>query len=161
MFLFFTKAPFLNINSKMRKEEVSEVTAKNTSEEDFQIVAPYDRGVTYELCAGIVDQKRSLPEIAQSEIEEETGYIVPLENIRRVYQHHGVGHSGQRVTVFYTEVTDDMKKADGGGVKDSGEFIELFYLARQEAREFALSDDYIKPSSAIAAILWYFTEFKC
>ena len=54
-----------------------------------------------------------------------------------------------------------MKKADGGGVKDSGEFIELFYLARQEAREFALSDDYIKPSSAIAAILWYFTEFKC
>jgi len=144
----------------MRNEEASEVTTKKAAEEDFQIVAPYDRGVTYELCAGIVDQKRSLVEIAQSEVEEETGYIVSVENIQRVYQHHGVGHSGQRVTIFYTEVTDEMKKAEGGGIKDSGEFIELFYLARQQAKEFALSDSYIKPSSAIAAILWYFTEYK-
>lgn len=95
----------------------------NTSEE-LNIVAPFDQGVTYELCAGIVDQSRSLVEIAQSEIEEETGYIVPLDKIEKIFQHTDTVRSGNVGAAFYAEVTDDMKTAKGGGCQDSGEFID-------------------------------------
>ncbi|KAI8514706.1 Nudix hydrolase 14, chloroplastic, partial [Branchiostoma belcheri] len=45
---------------------------------------PGSQGVTYELCAGIVDKDVSLKEIAQSEILEEVGFQVPLEKIEEV-----------------------------------------------------------------------------
>lgn len=153
----FRPAPYVNINARMLKEEVTDVS--NASfKKDFQRIAPYSRGVTYELCAGIVDEKKSYIEIAQKEIEEETGYVVPLGNITKIFQHRNVGHSGNRVDVYYTEVTDEMKTADGGGTTDSGEFIELHYLPRAQIKEFVRSEHYVKPSSCIAALLWYLTE---
>jgi len=154
----FRPAPYLNINSKMLKEEVSDIENKSSEKKDFKTVAPFELGVTYELCAGIVDQKRSLVEIAQSEIEEETGYIVPLDNIKQIFRHTATGHSGNMGTAFYAEVTDDMKTAKGGGVQDSGEFIDLYYLPRTDAKDFALDERYVKPSSFIAAIMWFFTN---
>ena len=130
--------------------------------EELKVVAPFDQGVTYELCAGIVDQSRSLVEIAQSEIEEETGYIVPLDGIEKIFQHTDTVRSGNVGTAFYAEVTDDMKTAKGGGCQDSGEFIELFYLPKSQAKDFALNDKYVKPSSFVAVIMWYFTvKEKC
>ncbi len=42
-------------------------------------------GVTYEMCAGIVDKEgATLKEIAQAEILEECGYDVPIENIEKI-----------------------------------------------------------------------------
>ena len=37
---------------------------------------PGREGVTFELCAGIVDKQISLEEIAREEVLEETGYVV-------------------------------------------------------------------------------------
>ena len=137
-------------------------TPESLSADDLKVVAPFNQGVTYELCAGIVDQQRSLVEIAQSEIEEETGYIVPLDKIEKIFQHTDTVRSGNVGAAFYAEVTDDMKMAKGGGCQDSGEFIELFYLPKNQAKEFALDDSFVKPSSFIAVILWYFTvKEKC
>ncbi len=45
---------------------------------------PGSVGVTWELCAGIVDKNKSLAEIAQEEILEECGYNVPLEKVERI-----------------------------------------------------------------------------
>ena len=140
----------------MLNKKASESQEK-TGEKELNVVAPFDQGVTYELCAGIVDQSRSLVEIAQSEIEEETGYIVPLEKIEKIFQHTDTVRSGNVGAAFYAEVTDDMKTAKGGGCQDSGEFIELYYLPRSQAKDFALNEKFVKPSSFIAVILWYFT----
>jgi len=41
-------------------------------------------GVTYELCAGIIDKDCSKQMIAQAEVLEECGYKVPLDNIEFV-----------------------------------------------------------------------------
>jgi len=44
-----------------------------------------DVGVTYELCAGILDKpEASIAEVAKQEVLEECGYDVPLENLELI-----------------------------------------------------------------------------
>lgn len=45
---------------------------------------PAKCGITTELCAGIVDTNRTLNEVMRSEVLEECGYDVPLENFHEV-----------------------------------------------------------------------------
>ena len=84
-------------------------------------------GITLELCAGIVDKAGKTPrEIAKMEILEECGYEVPLECVEEVQNlPGGVGTSGERIYLFYTEVTDQMKVNTGGG--ESKAFKHEYY----------------------------------
>lgn len=45
---------------------------------------PPSSGVTYELCAGIIDKDLPIAEIAQQEVLEETGYLVSPNDLERV-----------------------------------------------------------------------------
>lgn len=45
---------------------------------------PGIKGLTLELCAGIVDKTKDLAEIAKEEVLEECGYEVPIENFERI-----------------------------------------------------------------------------
>lgn len=46
---------------------------------------PASKGITYELCAGIVDKPElSLEEIACEEILEECGYEVPVTSLKKI-----------------------------------------------------------------------------
>ena len=45
---------------------------------------PGQRGVTLEMCAGIVDKNAALEEVARMEALEECGYDVPLANFEHV-----------------------------------------------------------------------------
>lgn len=46
---------------------------------------PFSAGVTYELCAGLVDKPGlSLEEIARQEVLEECGYDVPASKLKRI-----------------------------------------------------------------------------
>ena len=141
------------VNHKANQNDISEINKDST---ELKISAPFQKGVSYELCAGIVDQKRPLIEIAKSEILEETGYDVPLENITKLFQHHAVGYAGNCGTVYYAEVTDDMNVSKGGGNISEGEFIDVMYLPLSEAKDFVFNDDYPKPGSLTAAFCWYF-----
>lgn len=129
-------------------------TATFTTEQLQEV--PYEKGVSYELCAGIVDQQKSTIEIAQSEILEETGFQVPLSGIEKLFTHQTTGESGWNETVFYAEVTDDMKVSEGGGNADEGEFIDIFYLPLIEAKQFVFDDAYTKTGTEVSAFCWYF-----
>ena len=143
------------INHKANLNDTSVIEKDST---DLKVTAPFEQGVTYELCAGIVDQKTPLTEIAKKEILEETGYDVPLDKITKLFQHHQVGFAGNCGTVFYAEVTDEMNLSKGGGNITEGEFIETMYLPLNEAKDFVFNDDYVKPSSFVAAFCWYFMK---
>lgn len=43
-------------------------------------ITPQSKGLTIEMCAGLVDKKLSLVQIAKEEVQEECGYDAPLEN---------------------------------------------------------------------------------
>ena len=47
-------------------------------------VTPISKGVTLELCAGLVDKQCSIVEIAKQEVLEECGYDVPIKNFERI-----------------------------------------------------------------------------
>ena len=142
-------------NHKANQNYTSVIEKDSTN---LKITASFEQGVTCELCAGIVDLKIPLIEIAKKEILEETGYDFPLENISKLFQNHEVGFVGNRLTVFYAEVADEMNLSKSGGNVTEGEFIETMYLPLNEARDFVFNDDYVKPSSFVAAFCWFFMK---
>merc|ERR1739848_152445 len=91
------------------------------------------RGITLELCAGIVDkQGKSLAEIATEEVEEECGFKLsrPIEYVQTF--RGSIGTGGAKMALFYAEVSDSDRVSSGGGVASEGEMIEVVELSVAE-----------------------------
>ena len=111
-------------------------------------------GLTYELCAGIVDKNLTIKEIAKEEIIEECGYDVPLENIHEVTSFfNAVGFASGVQTLFYAEVDDSLKTENGGGVDD--EVIEVVEVPLKEINDFIFDVSKAKTPGLMFAINWF------
>ncbi|MDY0265714.1 MAG: NUDIX hydrolase [Epsilonproteobacteria bacterium] len=116
-------------------------------------------GFTYELCAGIVDKDKSLIEIAQEEILEETGYDVPLAKIEKISSFYtAVGFAGGRQTLYYVVLDESMKVSEGGGIDN--ENIEVIYLKREKTIEFMFDESIATTSGLMFALMWYFKTYE-
>ncbi len=117
------------------------------------------KGYTYELCAGIVDKKGSLAQIASEEIEEECGYEVPAERIEKITSFYtSVGFAGSKQTLFFAEVDDSMRVHGGGGIEM--EQIEVVELPVAEARRFIYDETKAKTPGLMFAFMWFFDRFS-
>jgi len=115
-------------------------------------------GMTIELCAGIVDKKLSLAEIAMEEIEEECGYAVALDSIERITSFHtSVGFAGSKQMLYYVEVDESMKMSEGGGVDD--EQIEVVTLPLSNARALIYDESIAKTPGLMFAFMWWFDKY--
>ena len=150
------------------KEEVSDIQNK-TSENNFKVVAPFDHGITYELCAGTVDcqattELTDIMEKAEKLVNEKLGYSVTSDKLQRIYQSNHVGHSGERSTVLFATVEDkDMIQQSteiNAEMSKEEDYFEIYYLPRNEAKAFAAGDEFVKNSKVIASLLWYFCHFE-
>ena len=113
-----------------------------------------DNGMTVELCAGIVDKKLSLAEIAKEEIEEECGYDIPLQNIERITAFHtSVGFAGSKQTLYFAQVDESMKVSEGGGVDH--EQIEVVFLPINEAKKLIYDESIAKTPGLMFAFMWW------
>jgi UDP-sugar diphosphatase len=116
-------------------------------------------GMTIELCAGIVDKKLSLAEIAMEEIEEECGYRVSVDSIEKIISFHtSVGFAGSKQMLYYVEVDERMKVSEGGGVDD--EQIEVVTLALAEAKALIYDERIAKTPGLMFAFMWYFDRLN-
>jgi UDP-sugar diphosphatase len=98
----------------------------------------------------------------------------------------GIGVCGDNQTIFYAEVTDDMKVGKGrknklefsvnyklfmiykdtlkyfsvyftgGGNVEEGEFIEVVEMTVPEAKEYIKKGTVLSPGGCIFALLWFF-----
>ncbi|XP_072895536.1 uridine diphosphate glucose pyrophosphatase NUDT14 isoform X3 [Hemitrygon akajei] len=118
---------------------------------------PASAGITYELCAGIVDKPGlSLEETAKEEIQEECGYRVPLESLQKITSYRsGVGLTGANHTMFYVEVSDDMHMGTDGGKPEEGELIEVVHLPRKDWQTFVLDECIPKTAGVNFAFMWF------
>ncbi|XP_053883691.1 uridine diphosphate glucose pyrophosphatase NUDT14 isoform X1 [Malaclemys terrapin pileata] len=118
---------------------------------------PATEGVTYELCAGLVDKPGlSLEEIACNEVLEECGYDIPITNLKRITSYRsGVGVTGSKQTLFYAEVTDQMKTGEGGGQPEEGELIEVVEVPLQDSMKFAFDEHFPKTMGVIFSFMWF------
>lgn len=120
-------------------------------------------GYTLELCAGLADKDGKTPQqVMKEEIDEETGYNVPLESIKFVSSFRGsTGLSGTLMNLFFTEVTDDQRTTRGGGVDD--EAIEVLELDVDEARKAIYCRDedapYSRPPAMLFGTSWFLNEY--
>ena len=113
-----------------------------------------DKGMTIELCAGIVDKDLTLAQIAQEEIEEECGYAVPLQSIERITSFHtSVGFAGSKQTLYFVEVIESMKVSEGGGVDH--EQIEVVYLGVDQAKDLIYDENIAKTPGLMFAFMWW------
>jgi UDP-sugar diphosphatase len=116
-------------------------------------------GMTIELCAGIVDKKLSLAEIAMEEIEEECGYRVSVDSIEKIISFHtSVGFAGSKQMLYYVEIDERMKVSEGGGVDD--EQIEVVTLALAEAKALIYDERIAKTPGLMFAFMWYFDRLN-
>ncbi|XP_041069716.1 uridine diphosphate glucose pyrophosphatase NUDT14 isoform X2 [Carcharodon carcharias] len=118
---------------------------------------PASAGVTYELCAGIVDKPGlSLQEIAKEEILEECGYNVPAENLQKITSYRsGVGVTGSKHTMFYVEVSDDLHVGSGGGEAKEGELIEVVQVPVKDWQTFVFDELIPKTAGVNFAFMWF------
>ncbi|KAI8425419.1 hypothetical protein MSG28_007168 [Choristoneura fumiferana] len=116
---------------------------------------PGSLGTTLELCAGIVDKNKSLLEIAREEALEECGYDIPADKMEEIATcRSGVGEQSALFTVFFCEVTDDMKTGAGGGIEN--ELIEIVEKTIPEMEEMMNSPGPLaSPPGFLYAIMWF------
>ena len=114
-------------------------------------------GMTYELCAGIVDKKMSHIQIAQEEVLEECGYDLPLANIKKVTSFFtSVGISGAQQTFYYAQCDESMRVSGGGGLEE--EDIEVIYIPLDEAKKFIFDESYQKTPGLMLGFYWFFEQ---
>ncbi|KAF3703086.1 Uridine diphosphate glucose pyrophosphatase [Channa argus] len=151
-------------STEKTEEGASEATAPESQEgqsasegESSSQWPPASAGVTYELCAGLVDKPDlSLEEIARQEVLEECGYDVPASKLKRITSYRsGVGVTGSKQTMFYAEVSDDNCVSAGGGEPREGELIEVVKIPLHEAMTFAYDERIPKTMGVIFSFIWF------
>lgn len=125
--------------------------------ENSSLQPPASAGITYELCAGLVDKPElSLEEIARQEVLEECGYDVPASKLKRITSYRsGVGVTGAKQTMFYAEVSEDNRVSEGGGEPREGELIEVVKVPLHEAMTFAYDEKIPKTMGVIFSFIWF------
>lgn len=112
---------------------------------------PGDVGLTIEFCAGRVDKQLSLEQIAKEEVLEECGYDVPVDSLEYVQSY--IHETGQRITMYYCEVTDSMKVSNGGGVDE--EVIDVVEMSVEEAQKRLSQDGIVISDDVFFGMYWF------
>ena len=113
---------------------------------------------TYELCAGIIDKNIPLEQIAREEINEECGFDVPLNKIRKISSFFtNVGVTGNQQHLYYALIDESLRVHDGGGVHN--EQILLEYIPITEAKTFLYNEDLAKTPGLMFSFYWFFENF--
>jgi len=113
-------------------------------------------GMTVELCAGLLDKEGLPPEaVAVEEIEEECGYRVPSDALRKITSFYtSVGHSGSRQILYYAELTESMRVGPGGGIAGE-EQIEVVEYTREEADRLMVDERIARTPGLLYALCWW------
>lgn len=113
------------------------------------------KGIVYELCAGLVDKEgKSKEQIAKEEIAEECGYEVALQKLQKINTFYSnIGVSTSKQTLFFASISQEEKISEGGGERD--ENFELFELPCSEIVEF-LQDETKEKTPSLAYMLEWF-----
>ncbi|MBB6370269.1 GDP-mannose pyrophosphatase NudK [Chryseobacterium shigense] len=88
-------------------------------------------GMLIEACAGLLDNDNP-EECIKRETEEETGY--KISKVEKVFEAYMSPGSVTEILHFFTaEYSHEMKTADGGGLEEEGENIEVLELPFNDA----------------------------
>ncbi|KFF24355.1 GDP-mannose pyrophosphatase NudK [Chryseobacterium vrystaatense] len=88
-------------------------------------------GMLIEACAGLLDNDNP-EECIKRETEEETGY--KISRVEKIFESYMSPGSVTEILYFFiAEYSQEMKIADGGGLEEEGEHIEVLELPFEDA----------------------------
>ena len=133
-------------------------TLAEAKEETGKQDVPLESGLTFELCAGILDKDKTLEQTAAEEVAEECGFRVYPSDLRKIACYHSaIGISGAKHTVFAVSVDDSNaleNSAGGGGVASDGEAIETLALPLDSFDSFCADDSLAKSAGLVFGLGW-------
>ena len=109
-------------------------------------------GWILEVVAGMLDREATPEETIRHEILEETGYRA--ENLEKICTFYvSPGGTSERMTLYYCEVVNADKVAEGGGHAGEGEDIRVVEMPLDEALASLESGEVIV-GKTILALMW-------
>ncbi|MGH1517457.1 GDP-mannose pyrophosphatase NudK [Chryseobacterium sp. JK1] len=88
-------------------------------------------GMLIEACAGLLDNDNP-EDCIKRETEEETGY--KISKVQKIFEAYmSPGSVTEILHFFIAEYSNEMKIADGGGLEEEGENIEVLELSFEES----------------------------
>lgn len=116
-------------------------------------------GEVIEACAGLVDKKANVQQIAKEEILEELGYDVPTEDVLLLKSlKSSVGTGGTNSYAFIARVDESMKVSEGGGL--DSEDIEVVRIPYAEVDEYFFdSEIHTDAITMFLATYWLFNMY--
>src|SRR6266487_4873186 len=108
-------------------------------------------GILIETCAGKIDNE-SPEESIKREIEEETGYRIPV--VQKIFEaYSSPGTVTEIIYFFIAGYNAAMKVSDGGGLKEEKEEIEVMEIPFEEAMQMIDTGE-IKDAKTIMLLLY-------
>lgn len=108
-------------------------------------------GWMVELVAGMLEETEDPVEAVRREVLEEIGYqITKVEHIATPF--FSPGGSSERVYLYYAEVKDADKVAEGGGLEEDEENIELVEYTLGDLLEGVQTGEIVDAKTIIAAM---------
>ncbi|MBI3534817.1 MAG: NUDIX hydrolase [Deltaproteobacteria bacterium] len=109
-----------------------------------------------EIVAGKTGNEEDTLNTAIRETEEETGYRIHPEKTQLLYScFSSPGYSSERFFIYYTEVKNEDKISQGGGLKEEHEFIEIVETDINEFRQMFLAGNIMDAKTYIAAFHFF------
>lgn len=114
-------------------------------------------GWLIELPAGMIGKNEKPADCMKRELIEEIGYKVKeIEQIATMYM--SPGGCDEVMYLFFTEVTEEDKIADGGGAAEEHEDIKIIELPVSDINSF-LSSSKIQDGKTMIGLLWFLQNF--
>ena len=114
----------------------------------------HDSGWMIEVVAGMIDKGEEPQVAARRELIEEIGYQVDtLEYIDDFYV--SPGGSTERIFLYYAEVRNKDKIAEGGGVEQEDENVRMREYSLEEISEKFFNNEF-QDAKTIIALMWWF-----
>jgi len=140
----------------LKRADAAAVIIFNTDTERVLLIrqfrhSTYDKGPGWiiEAVAGVIEQGEPSEDAVKREAIEEVGY--KLRNIEKVATFYtSPGYTTERMFVYYAEVTNADKVAEGGGMEEENEYIETVAFTLDELNN-AIQNDKLNDSKTIIA----------
>ena len=167
--VFETKFSFIKNNGKKSKTHTHWVVEKgpavailvyDITHEEIVLVKQLrtaTQTVITEVVAGVMDPGESPEMSARREILEEVGYNVKQLNL--IYSFYTTpGIFNETIHFFYTEVTDEMKVNEGGGLAEEEEDLEIIRIPKAEIIDWLAKEKELDAKTIIG--IQYFINHK-
>lgn len=141
------------------KKDAIAVLLKNTDTDEFifsqQFRYPtveHDDGYILEIPAGAIDHGEQPLETLKREALEEAGYQINRAELLSV-SYVSPGYSTERTFIYYAEVSNKDKVAEGGGLTEETEEIELVHVPVAQLDKLLAGK--VVDAKSLLALQWY------